>query len=621
MVIHKFVKQKNNIMRKLVFLFILTITSGVYIQAQEVTFKASAPETVVMGQQFQLVYSVNSEAKDLRVPDLSEEFEVLFGPSQSTSFSTQFVNGKSASETKVTYTYVLMPKQEGSFNIAPATIKAKNANYTSNALVVKVLPQDKAAEAAAPENKPQSGTTSGLSNDDIFLQMQVSKRSVYEQEALLVTFKLYSVNDVRDLANVKFPEFEGFLVQDIEIENIQVNLENYNNRNYRTYVLKQSLLYPQRSGKITIDAGKLDAVVRIRRQQQQRARSLFDEFIDQYQNVSKTLSTAPVTIDVKPLPSGKPASFSGAVGNFTMNTNISSTNVKANEAVTVNVKIDGTGNVKLIKNPEVTFPNDFDIFDPKIDVNTKITASGVTGSKSIEYMAIPRYGGEFEIPAIQFSYFDPKTESYKTLSSEAYKLQVEKGEGETSGGAVVSNFTNRENVKYLGQDIRYLKVKGIHFVTKGDVFFGSFTYYLCYLVPALLFIVFFFIYRRQVKENSNIALVRTKKANKTAVKRLKIAGKLLKENRKEEFYEEVLRAVWGYLSDKLNIPQSNLTKDNVEAELTGYGVDSSLINEFMEILNICEFARYAPSQASDAMDKLYKQTVEAIGKMENTIKK
>ena len=333
------------------------------------------------------------------------------------------------------------------------------------------------------------------------------------------------------------------------------------------------------------------------------------------------MTTPPVTIDVKPLPSGKPASFSGAVGNFTMTSSISSNNVKTDDAVTVKVKISGNGNIKLVKNPEVAFPNDFDVYDPKVEVDIKTTAAGTSGTKTIEYMAIPRYAGDFEIPAIAFSYFDTKTGSYKTITSEPYKLHVEQGKGGGTSSPVVSNFSNKESVKYLGKDIRYLKVNGIHFVPNNELFFGSFMYYMCYLIPAILFIVFFFIYRKQVKENSNLALVRTKKANKMAVRRLKNAGKLMKENKKEEFYDEVLRALWGYLSDKLSIPQANLTKDNVEMELAKYGVDDALIKEFMDILNTCEFARYAPAQASDAMDKLYEQTVDAIGKMENTIKK
>ncbi len=607
-------------MRKLVFLFILSLTIGITAKAQNVVFKASAPNAVVMGQQFQLSFTVNAEGKDLRVQEMPD-FDVLFGPSQSKAYSSSYINGQMSSETTVTFTYVLMPKKEGTFNIPPATIKVNNSNYTSNALVIKVLPPDQAPAANEGGGQDGSGQPAAtVSADDIFVTMQVSKRSVYEQEGFLVTFKLYTLTDVRQFAP-KFPEFEGFLAQEIDLpEEKQWTRENYKGRNYNVATLKQTILYPQRSGKITINSGKYDVVLRVRNTQQ-RVRSIFDEFFDTYQNVNKTLTTNPVTIDVKPLPSGKPASYANAVGDFSMTSNISSNNVKANEAVTVKVTLSGTGNIRLIKNPEVVFPNDFDVYDPKVENNIRTTTAGLTGTKTIEYMAIPRYAGDFEIPAIRFSYFDTKTGTYKTLSSEPYRLHVEKGEEGEGSAPVVSNFSNKENVRYIGQDIRYLKVKGVNFVTNNEIFFGSFMYYMCYLIPALLFIVFFFIYRKQVKENSNIALVRTKKANKMAVRRLKVAGKLLKDNKKEEFYDEVLRALWGYLSDKLNIPQSNLTKDNVEAELAKYGVKESLIHEFMDILNTCEFARYAPSQASDAMDKVYQSTVDAIGEMENTIKK
>lgn len=602
-------------MRKLAFLFVLFLTVGVMAKAADVVFKAVAPNAVVMGQQFRLAYTVNAEAKasDLRIPELTD-FDVLMGPSTSSSMSTQIVNGSVSTETSFTFTYILMPKKEGTYNIGPASIKVKGANYTSNALALKVLPPDKASEASAGNG----GQSTSIGKDDYFVRVEVSNRNVYEQEGFLVTFKLYAAR-MCGLNNAKFPEYEGFLAQEIEQKDPQWSQDHYNGRNYYTVILKQTVLYPQRPGKLTIDSGKFDAVIRIPTQRQ--IRSIFDEFADTHTNVQKVLVSSPVTIDVKPLPSGKPASFSGAVGNFTMTSDINSTNVKTNDAVTIKLKISGNGNIKLIKNPEVVFPNDFDIFDPKVETDLKTTTAGVSGSKTIEYMAIPRYAGEFEIPAIAFSYFEPKSGSYKTLKSDAYKLHVAQGEGGSGTSPVVSNFSNKESVKYLGKDIRYLKVKDFNFIANNDIFFGSFMYYMCYLVPAILFIVFFFIYRKQVKENSNIALVRTKKANKIAVKRLKNAGKLMKENKKEEFYDEVLRALWGYLSDKLNIPQASLTKDNVEIELAKYGVDDTLTNEFMDILNTCEFARYAPAQASDAMDKLYELTVDAIGKMENTIKK
>lgn len=609
-------------MRKLVFLFVLFATFGVVARAADVTFKASAPEAVVMGETFRLSYTVNAEGKDIRVPEIPD-FEVLIGPSTSTNMSTQIINGKMTTETSLTFTYILQPKKEGTFNIAPATIKVKGANYTSNALVIKVLPPDKAEEASA-QGGGKASASSAVSKNDLFITANISKNNVYEQEGFLITYKLYAnprKANVVGINQVKLPEFEGFLTQDVELpQNRQLTLENYNGTNYGTIVIKQAVLFPQRSGKITIPSGSLDVAMRVQ-VQSQRPRSVFDFFEDAgYVDVNRTVSISPVSIDVKPLPSGKPTSFSGAVGNYSMTSSISSNNVKTDDAVTIKVTISGNGNIKLIKNPEVAFPNDFDVYDPKVEVDIKTTTAGSSGTKTIEYMAIPRYAGDFEIPAVAFSYFDTKTGSYKTITSEPYKLHVEQGKG---GGTspVVSNFSNKESVKYLGKDIRYLKVNDIHFVSNNELFFGSFMYYMCYLIPAILFVVFFFIYRKQVKENSNLALVRTKKANKMAVRRLKNAGKLMKENKKEEFYDEVLRALWGYLSDKLSIPQANLTKDNVETELAKYGVDDALIKEFMDILNTCEFARYAPAQASDAMDKLYELTVDAIGKMENTIKK
>lgn len=602
-------------MKRCIFLLFLWITANGIAQADEVTFKASAPQSVVMGEQFRLTFTVNAEGKELKVPAMPD-FDVLMGPAQSTSHNTSYINGKVSNETTVTFTYILMPKKEGTFTIEPATVKVKNATYTSNSVSIKVLPPDKSGKTTSERVQESSAV---INDDDFFVRMIVSKRNVTEQEGFLVTFKLYATRPC-GLTNMKFPEFEGFLAQEITLPEHQWVQDRYKDRNYFTVDLKQVVLYPQRSGELTIGKGTYDAVIRV--STPQKARSIFDDFFDTYREVKKTLTSQPVTINVEPLPSGKPASFSGAVGDFNMTASINTNTVKTNEAVTVKVKISGNGNLKMIKNPEVQFPNDFDIYDPKVEQNAKTTTAGVTGSKTIEYMAIPRYSGDFEIPAIQFSYFDTKSNTYKTLTSDVFKLHVEKGEEGTGSSLIVSNYSNKEQVKYLGQDIRFLKTKDIHFTNKReDVFFGTFMYAMSYLVPLILFVVFFVVYRKQIRENADLARVRTKKANKIAVRRLKNAGKLMQANQKEAFYDEVLRALWGYLSDKLNIPQAELTKDNVEAELAKYGVDESLTKEFLDILNMCEFARYAPSQASDAMDKLYSMTVDAIGKMENTIKK
>ena len=606
--------------KKLILLFAFLISAGFTLdtKAQDISFIASAPPSVVKGTQFQLAYIVNvHNAIELRLsPEIVENFDILMGPNTSKSSNVQIGGGKHTSTLTATYTYILSAKKEGSFNIAPATIKIGNSEYKSNAITIKVLPPDQAAPAQGQGGGSQqqgSSAAAGISGDNIFLRMIVSNTNMYEQEGFLVSFKLYSVYET-GVENVKFPEFEGFLVQDIEQKNIQWQLENYNGQNFRTVVMKQTLLYPQRSGELKIGSGRVDAIIRVRNQS--RSRNIFEDFFDSYQNVSKELISSPVTINVKPLPTGKPASFSGGVGSFTMNSEISRTELKTNEAVTIKLTIKGSGNVKLLKNPEVVFPNDFEVYDP----NPKVSVSGINGTKTIEYMAIPRYAGDFEIPVINFSYFDTKTGTYKTQSAGPYKLHVEKGEG-GSDAPVVTNFTNRENVKFLGKDIRYIKTNNVHFISNKEIFFGSFLYVMAYLMIAILFIVFFIIYRKQVKENSNIALVRTKKANKIAVKRLKQAEILLKDNKEEAFYEEVLRALWGYLCDKLNISQSELTKENVEIELSKYGVNEELSGEFIEIINTCEFARYAQNKTSGAMDKLFSETIDAIDKMENTIKK
>lgn len=594
---------------KFLLMLLLYVVFSHHVKADDVTFKGSAPPAVAMGSQFQLAYVVNVlDTKDFRLPpSLTENFDLLMGPSASKGTSTQIINNQRTSSVSTTYTCILMPKKEGTFELEPATVKIGNSEYKSNAVTIKVLPPNQAAQGG------------GISSENVFLRMIVSNLSVYEQEGFLVTFKLYTNIETREVNDAKFPEFEGFLAQDIDIKDHPGILENYNGINYQTIIIKQTVLFPQRSGKIEIEGGKVRVILRIRNQN--RSRGFFDSLFD-YQDVAREVFSQPATIDVKPLPSGKPASFSGAVGSYTVSSDINKTELTANEALTVKLSVKGNGNIKLLKNPEVKFPNDFEVYDPKVDnSNIRVSAAGVNGTKTIEYMAIPRYAGDFEIPAVNFSYFDPKAGVYKTLSTNPFRIHVEKGEGGGADAPVVSNYTNRESVKFLGKDIRYIKVGKAHFVSNKEIFFGSFLYVMAYLMIAVLFIVFFIIYRKQVKENSNIALVRTKKANKTAVRRLKQAEKLLKENKEEEFYEEVLRALWGYLSDKLNMPQSELTKENVAAELTKYGVDESLSNEFLEIVNTCEFARYAPVQASGAMDKLFTETIDAIGKMENTIKK
>ncbi|EXY24571.1 BatD family protein, partial [Bacteroides fragilis] len=309
----------------------------------------------------------------------------------------------------------------------------------------------------------------------------------------------------------------------------------------------------------------------------------------------------------------------GGVGEFSITSSINSKEVKTNDAITIKLVISGTGNLKLIANPEIKFPEDFDVYDPKVDSKVRLTQEGLSGNKVIEYLAIPRHAGVYKIPGVSFSYFDIKSKSYKILNTEDYEVKVEKGAG--NADQVIANFTNKEDLKVLGEDIRYIKLNDVKLQPKDNLLFGSLLYWLFYIVPAVVFIVFFIVYRKQAAENANVAKMRTKKANKVATKRMKLAGKLLAENSKEAFYDEVLKALWGYISDKLNIPVSRLSKDNVEEKLRNYGVSDELIKDFLNALNECEFARFAPGDESQAMDKVYSSSLEVMSKMENSIKR
>jgi hypothetical protein len=583
-----------------------------------VTFTAEAPRTVVMGQPFNLSYSSNSEIDNFRIPEISN-FDILMGPSTSTMSSTTIVNGKYSSTTTYTYTYVLNPKTTGTFTISPATATIKKDSYKSNSLTIKVLPSDQSAGSSSSGNQRQSTATQNISSDQVFIRAIPSKTSVFEQEGLTITYKLYTRVDIVGFENPKFPEFKGFMAQEVAVSNNQQwDLENYNGANYRTAVLKQTVLYPQESGSLTINKGSFDVMMRLR-VTNTKMRSIFDDFMDSYQDVKKTIFSNPVKINVKPLPSGKPADFSGVAGNLTMVSSISSSNVKSNEAVTIKVKISGNGNLKMIPTPELKFPQDFEIYDPKVDNSFNNTAKGVTGSKYIEYLVIPRYAGKFEIPSVSLSYFDLSSQTYKTIKTQDFILNVAKGEG-GDNQVVSGNFTDKEQLKMLGSDIRYIKT-GLKFKGESELIYGKIWFWLYFLILSLLFVSFLIINRKKAIENSDIVRMKNKKASKVAVKRLKKAAEYLKNNNSDAFYDEVLKALWGYTSDKLNIPLSKLTKENIENELLSVNVDEEIRKEYNDILQTCEYVKYAPSSDSQAMDALYQRTMGVMNKMENTIKR
>ena len=588
-----------------------------------VKFTASAPDAVAVGDQFRLTYTVNTgSVSDFRIATISD-FDVLMGPSR--SHNVQIINGDH-SET-LTFTYILMAKAEGEFTIPGATLTHKGGQLTSNAVTIKVLPADQTS-AAAPSGQQQGGRSqdggrsqsgTSVAEGDLFVTVTATKTSVYEQEAFLLTYKIYTAVDLRGFENVKLPDFTGFHSQEVELAGERKwSLEHYKGRNYQTTIYRQFVLFPQQTGKLTIDPARFDASV----YKTVQVSDPFEAFFNggsNYVEVKKTLLTPQITIESKPLPDGKPQGFSGGVGDFSISSSISSTEVKTHDAVTLKVVISGTGNFKLLSTPEVNFPEDFEVYDPKVDNKLRLTSAGQSGNQVIEYLAIPRTAGTYKIPPVKFSYFDTKSQSYKTLTTEEYELNVEKGAGDAT--QTIANFTSKEDLRILGEDIRYIRLGQVNLSPRGNYFFSSPAYWLSLLIALIVFAAFLVVYRRRIAANANVARMRTKKANKVAVKRMKLAGRLLHEGKGDAFYDEVLKALWGYVSDKLSIPVSRLSKDNIEEELRRCGASEALTGEFIAVLNECEFARFAPGDPGQAMDKLYADSLEIIGKMESSIKK
>ena len=600
-------------------LFICCITISAFAE-EAVEFTASAPSKVIAGKPFQLSYTVNQRGKDLRAPEF-ENFDFIAGPYTSQSSSTSFVNGKRTSTFTMIYTYTLKAENEGTYTIPPATIKVDGTQYTSNGVRITVLPPDKVDQS--PQNSGGSSPTTqsptadnNVGGENIFMRTIVSKTKVHEQESILLTYKLYFVNvDVAQLTNnTRLPEFKGFLKQELEMGEIQTELEHYNGRNYQTAVLYRALLFPQRGGDIKIDPAQFEAVLRV--QNRAQVRSIFDDFFNSYTTVLKPLESPGITIHVESLPAGKPAGFCGGVGQFSISSKISNTELQANEAVTLTITIQGNGNMKLVKTPAVDWPEGFEVYDPKVTNNVKNTTAGTSGTKVIEYLAIPRAGGVYTIPPIQFAYYDTKEDAYRTLNTPEYVLNIARAQGEESVTGVVANYVNKEDIQQLGTDIRYIFTgQTPQMYTTSSLKYGSFLYWMCYLLPLIIAMTLFVVFRKKIKENADVTRVRYKKANKVAQRRLKTAEKLLQENKKESFYEEIERAAWTYLSDRLSIPTAQLNKENISQILREKGVEEQLIQMVNSVLTTAEFARYAPT-ADYAMQKMYETTTQLINLLE-----
>ncbi|HEV8538842.1 MAG TPA: BatD family protein [Bacteroidota bacterium] len=590
--------------------------------AQSPTFLASVDNNqVAVGEQIEVTFTLSGStaAKNFRAPAFTD-FDVLSGPNQSTNM--QFVNGSMSSS--VSFGYVVAPKKEGKLIIGEASIDYGGRTLQTQPVpiaVTKVIPQKQGIQRSKGNEQESSDITRQI-GDNLFLKVVVDKSKAYQGEQITATYKLYNRVRLANLGISKLPALTGFWNEDVEeIKQVQFTTEVVSGKQYNVAVLKKVALFPQRDGTLEIDPMEVNCVVQV--QTRRRSNDLFDQFFNDpffgnYSNINHKVRSEPVKISVTPLP---PASagdgFSGAVGRFSMEAWIDKRQVKANEAATLKVKIAGRGSLKLLEAPAIVVPPDIERYDPKISDNITREGNAIAGSRTFEYLLIPRHAGEQRIASFPFSYFDPDKKAYVKLRSPEFVLTVEKGSELTSGPAVG---ISKEDVKLLGEDIRFIKSESIALRRRGETFVGSAGFYALAMGPVVSFVGFFVFMRRREEAIGDVVGMRKRKARKMAQRRLAEAKKFLDHKKKEQFYTEISRALWGYVGDKLSLPPSDLSVDAVRDSLRSRGVADETVVRLASTIERCEFARFAPSSDSVQMDSFYLETVELISEIENEIR-
>ena len=588
------------------------------------TLTGSAPSHVSVGEQFRLTYTVNTQnATDFRAGDIPGELEVLIGPNRSMQSSYQMINGHTSSSSSITYTYIVSATKNGTFTIPPAHIVVGGKTIASNALNIKVSgsPQASSGSSGSPRQHRQDeqgeirDAGSQISGSDLFIKVSANKKRVYEQEPILLTYKVYTLVGLTSLRG-DMPDLKSFYTQEVSLPTQKsFSIETFNGRPYRTTTWSQYVMFPQMTGKLQIPSITFEGIV----VQQNRNIDPFEAFFNGgsgYIEVKKKIVAPGIDIEVVPLPE-RPAGFSGGVGHFTVSASLNKTETKANDPVSVRITVSGTGNLKLVKQPQIELPKDFDKYEPKVTDKTKLTTAGIEGSMIYDILIVPRHQGHYDIPPVSLTYFDTSSKTYKTVTSEPLMLDVAKG----SGPSAMSDYSGQQDLQELSRDIRYIKTGDVRQQGIDEFFFGSVPYWITLAIMVLVFISLFVIFRQRAIENANVTKRRAGKANKVATKRLKTASKLMADNKPGEFYDEVLRALWGYVGDKLNIPVEQLSHDNISQRLSDRGVGEETIAQFMGALDECEFERYAPGDPKGNMNKVYEKAMTAIEQIEGTMKK
>jgi hypothetical protein len=590
----------------------------VFLNAQDVSVQAEYPSVVEAGQQFSVTWTVNEEGGEFSAPAF-DGFTKLMGPQTSYSSSTQIINGKMSHQISYSYVYYLQAMNVGKFEITPASFTLKGKIYYSDPMKIEVV-----SGSSQSQQNVQSGGNTAQNNENVenaggnlFLNLSVNRKDVYIGEGIVAGVKIYTRTNIAGINEIKYPAFTNFLKADIETPQLtSLKQENVNGTVYGTGLIQQFLLYPQVTGEMTIDPVQITVLIQQKNGQQD---PFFGDFFTSYENVPKAVASKPVRINVKPLPGTKPDDFSGIVGKLALKATLTKDSVKVNDAVNFKITISGNGNLKLAEAPSLKLSSDVEVYDPKITDEIKNTVNGTSGQKTFDFLLIPRHYGDFTIPSVTYSFFNTSTGKYERLASGEFHFHVRKGNEQVTPGIAVYGHVSKEDVKYLGEDIRFIRNNPGNLSKSANMIITKRSYYSLFILAFLIFLSFLFIRREHIRRNADITAVRNRKAGKIAKIRLSNAAACLKRDELDKFHEEILKALWGYLSDKLNIPVSDLTKDNAISSLKEKGIRDDKIKLLTDILDTCEYARYAPSATGSRPADIYNGASELISDVENSI--
>lgn len=597
-----------------IILLLMMLGYHVHVDAQHIS--VSAPSHVAAGENFRVAYTINtSDVEEFRLGGVQEGLEVIAGPYTSSQSSYQMINGHTSSSSSVTITYTLYAAKNGSFTIGASHALAGGKRLSSRPVKIQVSGHAQRTNGAPNMHGQDSydqprmrSAGSAISGSDLFIKVSASKKRVHEQEPILLTYKVYTQVELTQLEG-KMPDLKGFHTQEVPLPQQKTfHTETVNGRPYKCVTWSQYVMYPQMTGSLQIPSITFKGIV----VQQNRNVDPMEAFFNGgsgYVEVKKDIKAPGITLQVDPLPQ-RPANFSGGVGKFNISASLDKKEVKAGEPITLRVVVGGIGNLKLLKQPVVNFPKDFDKYDAKVTDKTRLTANGVEGNMVYDFLAVPRNQGSYTIPSVELTYYDTGKNAYKTIKTQPFKVEVEKGDG-----------TSAESEDFASQD------KDIHTIKLGkaeqhkadEMFFGSFGYWISLLMPLIAFVVLLIVFRRRAIENADIVKKRSNRAGKIATKRLRLANKLMLQGKQGEFYDEVMRALWGYMSYKLNMPAEKLNRDNIRETLGRHFVDDATIEKFTTALDECEFERYAPGDAAGNMNRTFESAMTAIMDIENAI--